>query len=517
MKRREKKEVLLVGYETLIAFAVFTLGGVAVYSAVPMRFKKYALLFVSLACFSYLARLGVIILLIESAVTYYAARVIDGVGKHLLLPEDKEEKKKQKQKIKKRKQIIFALYAVFMIAMLVLFKNLGSIFAFCRDGAVFKILLNTSVLSSVGMSYYTLQAIGYVLDVERKTVKSEESFCDVLLFCSFFPQLNEGPFSRAKDLMPQLKNCEKLKLANAQSGVAELLLGLFKLFVIADRAGIAANAVFSDYKSYSGIEILWGVLAFTLQLYADFSGYINIASGVSKIFGITLPQNFNLPFASQSVGEFWRRWHISLGAWFRDYVFYGISVSRPIKLLTKRVKGGFGRVLGVFITLSSVWLLTGLWHGFELKYAFYGMYYCIIILFETLLESKIKPKTEKGRAALKIVGVIKTFIFVNIGMLIFKASSIGVAAEMLKNIFKPSKSFAVPGMEVLDLCVLGVATALLAAGGIMSLKGFNFKAKYDSLSSIKKYWLCFLTALIIAVFGAYGMGYLPPDPIYGGF
>lgn len=506
-----------MGYETLIAFAVFTLGGAAVYSAVPARFKKYALLTVSLACFTYLARFGVIILLIESAITYYAARVIDGVGRQLPIPQEKEEKKIQKQKIKKQKQLIFGLYAAVMILMLVLFKNLGAILSLFGENTVFNVLLNTSVLSTVGMSYYTLQAIGYVLDVERKNVKSEESFLDVLLFCSFFPQLNEGPFSRAKELMPQLKNCGKLRLFNAESGVAELLLGLFKLFVIADRAAIIVSAVFSQYESYSGIETVWGVLAFTLQLYADFSGYINIASGVSKIFGITLPKNFDLPFAASSVGEFWRRWHISLGAWFRDYVFYGISVSRPIKAIGKRFKGGFGRTLTVFITLSIVWLLTGLWHGFRLKYAVYGMYYCVIILFETLLEAKINPKTNKGKAALKAFGTVKTFVLVNIGMLIFKADSLTVAFNMFISIFKKSGSFSVPGAELSDLAVLAAATLSLAVFGIMKQKGFDFASKYDSLSSVKKYWVCFLLALIIAVFGAYGMGYLPPDPIYGGF
>ena len=171
----------------------------------------------------------------------------------------------------------------------------------------------------------------------------------------------------------------------------------------------------------------------------------------------------------------------------------------------------------MFITLSIVWILTGLWHGFRLKYAVYGMYYCAIILFETLLEAKINPKTNKGKAALKAFGTVKTFVLVNIGMLIFKADSLTVAFNMVISIFKKSGSFSVPGAELSDLAVLAAATLSLAVFGIMKQKGFDFASKYDSLSSVKKYWLCFLLALIIAVFGAYGMGYLPPDPIYGGF
>ena len=421
--------MLCVGYETLIAFAVFTLGGAAVYSAVPARFKKYALLTVSLACFTYLARFGVIILLIESAITYYAARVIDGVGRQLPIPQEKEEKKIQKQKIKKQKQLIFGLYAAVMILMLVLFKNLGAILSVFGENTVFNVLLNTSVLSTVGMSYYTLQAIGYVLDVERKTVKSEESFLDVLLFCSFFPQLNEGPFSRAKELMPQLKNCGKLRLFNAESGVAELLLGLFKLFVIADRAAIIVSTVFSQYESYSGIETVWGVLAFTLQLYADLSGYINIASGVSKIFGITLPKNFDLPFAASSVGEFWRRWHISLSTWLKDYVYIPLGGSRCSK----------GRnYWNIFVTF----LVSGIWHGANWTFIFWGILHGVFQVIEKMLGCQ---KCTTSSKLIRFSRILLTFVLVCIAWIFFRQPTISDAFGVIERIltehgtlFKPS-------------------------------------------------------------------------------
>lgn len=510
-----------MGYNTLIAFAVFVVLGVLLYAASPSRLKKYALCFSSLLCFAYLARFGVIVLVAESFITYITARIIDSIPKKYVMPEDRVEKKKLKQKIKRKKQTVFVFYAIVTLLILVGFKNINLFLTYLPDSFAYKELLaglfkKTKYFATVGMSYYMLQAMGYVWDVLRGTQKSEKNYITVLLFCAFFPQLNEGPFSKASELMPQINDCKKLSLSNIQSGVFTILCGLFKILVVADRAGIVVSEVFSNYEKYKGLHVIMAVLFFTIQLYAEFSGYISVASGAAKIFGITLPLNFDLPFIASSVGEFWRRWHITLGRWFRDYVFYGVSTSRFIKWITKYFKGAVGRTLVMLVTLTSVWLLTGIWHGFALKYAAYGMYYCVIILLETLLEPVLRKLRERAPKLFKLIGIIKTFILVNIGMLMFRAENLTVFVSMLKSL-PHNATTSVPGMEKADLFVLVIAVLVLIIGGLLKYMGIDVHEKYMKLPGVGKYWVCFITAMITAVFGAYGMGYIPPDPIYGGF
>lgn len=510
-----------MGYDTLIAFAVFIVLGLIVYTVVPLRFKKRALCFLSLACFAYLARFGTAVLIVEAVITYIAALIIDGIGKRYVMPEDRAQKKKLKQKIKRKKQAVFVVYALITLLILIGFKNINLILTYLPEGFKYKELLteffkNKSFFATVGMSYYMLQAMGYVWDTLRSTQKSEKNFITVLLFCSFFPQLNEGPFSKASELMPQINNCKKLSLSNIQSGVFAVLGGLFKILVVADRAGMVVSEVFSNYEKYKGLHVVMAVLFFTIQLYAEFSGYIDIASGTATMFGISLPKNFDLPFTASSVGEFWRRWHITLGRWFRDYVFYGVSTSRFVKWITKHFKGALGKTLVMLVTLTSVWFLTGIWHGFALKYAVYGMYYCIIILFETLFEPVLRKPRERAPKLFELLGIIKTFILVNIGMFMFRAENLTVFAAMLKSL-PHNSSTSVPGMEKADLFVLVIAVGVLIICGLLKYMGIDVHEKYKALPGIAKYWVCFAMVMIIAVFGAYGMGYIPPDPIYGGF
>lgn len=510
-----------MSYNTLIAFAVFVILGVLLYAAVPLRLKKYALCAVSLLCFAYLARFGTLVLIVDAFITYIAALMIDGIPKKYVMHEDRAEKKKLKQKIKRKKQTVFVIYVLIMLLLLVGFKNINLILTYLPESFVYKELFvkffkSSSFFATVGMSYYVLQAMGYVWDVLRGTQKSEKNFITVLLFCSFFPQLNEGPFSKASELMPQINDCKKLSLKNIQSGVFKILCGLFKILVVADRAAIVVSEVFSNYENYKGLHVIMAVLCFTIQLYAEFSGYIDIAFGAALIFGFTLPKNFDLPFIASSVGEFWRRWHITLGRWFRDYVFYGVSTSRFVKWITKHFKGSLGKTLVMLVTLTSVWFLTGVWHGFALKYVAYGMYYCIIILFETLSEPALRKPRERAPKLFKLIGIIKTFILVNIGMLMFRAENLTVFAAMLKSLPHNSTT-SVPGMEKADLIVLVIAVFVLIIGGLLKYMGIDVHEKYNELPALGKYWVCFIIVMITAVFGAYGMGYIPPDPIYGGF
>lgn len=236
------------------------------------------------------------------------------------------------------------------------------------------------IILPLGLSYYTLQSLSYVIDVFRGKYLAERDFLKLALFVSFFPQLHEGPFGRYDLLMDSMCKNEQIKKENIFNGIGRVLWGLFKIFMISNRACMISDAVFSNYARYSGWVVLLGGMAFTVQLYAEFSGYIDVATGISKVFGIELTRNFDLPFLARDVAQFWRKWHISLGSWFRDYIFYPVSTSKWLRKLTKKMNMAFADFTTITISLLAVWFLTGLWHGASIKYVCYGLYYFILMM-----------------------------------------------------------------------------------------------------------------------------------------
>ena len=513
-------------YKVLIYFAVFAAVSVTAYALCGKKYRRFALLVPSVVCYAFFSRWAALFAAGTIITTYFAAVLIGNVGLKVSLTElPREEKKAAKKKIKSKKRLVFAVYIIINLGFLAVLKYFnffaGSV---CSALSLFGISVSAPVINAVmplGISYYTLQAAGYVIDVLRGKYKADKSFFNVALFIIFFVQLNEGPFGRYDELMPQLSAGNKITSQNVFSGVAEILAGVFKLLVISNRAAIISSEVFSNPSEYSGLPVVMAVAAFTVQLYADFSGYINIARGIARLFGVELQKNFDMPFISQNVGEFWRRWHISLGSWFRDYVFYPVSTSAFLKKCSKKLKPRNAANLTVTASMLAVWFLTGLWHGASAKYVVYGLYYFVLMMINTFVSPLVisfakKHGIDTSKKPFVVLRVIKTLVLVGIGMFMFKADNLTVFCSMFASVFK-SGGFAVPAIEVLDLFVLLCAVALLAVYGILKLMGIDLKEKYDSLTSFKKYWVCFAIGIVTVIFGAYGLGYLPPDPIYGGF
>ena len=516
----------------LLILAIFATVVLAIYAVTPQKYRYLVLLLASIAAiFVYSNGMGAFVLL--AAVSVY----IGGWGMEKVelkyAPALKElakaERKKRRRIIQRKKYAILAAVIVFNLAILLVLKygnfllaagaGLLRCFGVEATPKAFKILL------PIGISYYTLQAIGYLIDVARGKYAAARNPLKIALFICYFPQLLEGPIGRYDEMQADLTGGAKISGENVWRGWFKCLYGLFKVLVVSNRFGMIAGEVFKNHTAYGGLTVIFGVVAFTIQLYAEFSGYIDIAAGVSKMFGIGLKKNFDAPFLAASVPDFWRRWHISLGSWFRDYVFYPITMSRTaLKAQAKETVGGkLAAKVILFFALLCVWALTGLWHGASVLYLLYGLYYFVLmLLYEALMPLIVRLGRAlkiKHTAPFKILGVAFTFLLVNIGMLLFRAASPSAFAEMFLSIFRG-------GAASLDLwAVIDVKdfTVMLAGLAVMIVCGFLQAKKiavYDRLASLPygaKYAIFLVGALVIVIFGAYGMGYLPPDPIYGGF
>ena len=284
-----------------------------------------------------------------------------------------------------------------------------------------------NVILPVGISFYTFQALSYTIDVYRKDVHVTKNIIEFCAFISFFPQLVAGPIERAKNLLPQFQHDRHFDYVQAVDGCRQMLWGFFKKVVIADSCASDLNPLWDSYADYSGVSLWLLALLFTFQIYCDFSGYSDIAIGCSRLFGIRLLSNFNYPYLSRSIPEFWRRWHISLMTWFRDYVYIPLGGSRCAQWKVIR---------NTFIVFG----VSGLWHGANWTFVVWGLYHgCLIVLYKLLhVNTKDKDILAAGRrlpSLKELSRVVVTFGLAVVGWVIFRAENISQAWDFVSRMF----------------------------------------------------------------------------------
>lgn len=324
------------------------------------------------------------------------------------------------RQVEGRRKAITATNIVLNLSILATFKyydffvaEFARLFNLSADGLLLKVIL------PVGISFYTFQALSYSIDVYRRKIEPTRDVVAFFAYISFFPQLVAGPIERATNLLPQFLKKREFDYSTAVDGCRQILWGLFKKIVVADNCATVANQIFADYSNMSGSVLLVGALFFAFQIYGDFSGYSDIAIGTAKLFGIRLMQNFRFPYFSRDIAEFWRRWHISLNTWFRDYVYIPLGGSRTTK--AKIVRNTF-----------VIFLLSGIWHGANWTFIAWGAYHAVLFL-PLILSGKNRKYTNtvaEGRLlpTLKESGqMLLTFMLVVVGWIIFRAESIGDA------------------------------------------------------------------------------------------
>lgn len=449
----------------------------------------------------------------------------------------KEERKAYKAQIKHSKRSALIAALIFNFGLLIFLKYFnflgGTVNGFLHLFEIHHAVPTLKLLMPLGISYYTLMAASYLIDVYRGKYAASAHLGKVALFLSFFPQITEGPIGRFDLLADQLYEGHKFNYQRTCYGLQLIFWGLFKKLVIADRANTFVGNIIDHYTHYSGAMILLATLVYTLQIYADFSGCIDIVTGTAQIFGVSLSKNFERPFFSRSVNEFWRRWHITLGTWLRDYIFYSVSLSKGFMNLSKwaraKLSPFFGSLIPAASALFFVWLGNGFWHGASWKYVSYGLYYYVIMLAGMLCEPLFRRFFASTHIDRESTGwhrfqIARTFLLVNLGMLLFRAHTFSAWPKMIASIFTgwsltPLRDGSVfkLGMDPLDFGLLILGVIILLIVGLLQEKGHSLRQETAALSLPLRWTLYLSLIMAVIIFGAYGNGYEAVNAIYGQF
>lgn len=389
------------------------------------------------------------------------------------------------------------LNIVINIAILALFKyhnffveSLVSLFP--RIGAE-KLLLN--LILPVGISFYTFQALSYTIDVYRQKIEPTRDVVQFFAYVSFFPQLVAGPIERATQLLPQFGKEREFNDAMAVDGIRQMLWGFFKKIVVADNCAVFVDNIWGYYAGQSGSTLLVAAFLFSIQIYCDFSGYSDIAIGCAKLFGIKLMRNFNVPYFSRDIAEFWRRWHISLTTWFRDYIYIPMGGSRVSKAKVIR-------------NTLVIFLVSGLWHGANWTFVVWGAYHALLFL-PLIVMGKNRKYTnivaeERVLPSLKEFGqMLLTFLLAMIGWVLFRSETIGQAWDFLGGMFDKSL-FTMPAIPVKTLLFVAI---MLVVEWIQRKKEHGFVM--DGVKSGVLRYACYIAVLaVIFVFGVFNESFI---------
>lgn len=529
-----------MAYHTSLYLAVFLPLVLLAYQLTPKRLRWLTLVFSGYMFFWMVSGKLVLYLMGTTLFTHYIGVWLSDLQLRCRLQTDGKDRTESaaiNQQYKKKEQRILAGGILLLLSILAYLKYYNffvkNVNAVLEAAGGSPLLSARELLLPIGISFYTLQAIGYMADVYWGKIAPQQPLGKVALFLGFFPQIMEGPISMYHQTADALWEGRPLTGENLSRGSVRILWGLFKKLVIADRLYVLVTNVFDKENSYSGVIIAAAAIAYTIQLYMEFSGCMDIVIGSGKLFGVDLPENFRQPFASQSAAEFWRRWHITLGAWLKAYVFYPVSVSGTVKKWNRfgRKHGGkYLTRLGVSaLALFPVWLCNGLWHGPRWSYIFYGMYYFVILLIgialEPLRDRWIKSRHINENALyIKIPRILRTWIIVFTGELFFRANGLHSGLSLFRNIFVDfdlrqlwDGTFLTLGPDQADYLVAAVGCALAALVGMIKERKLLGEARLWKLKLPVRWAIYYGLILAVVIFGAYGIGYQQVDLIYAGF
>ncbi len=530
----------MTSYCSLLYLAVFLPAVVLVHRILPQRLRWAALLAASYAFFWSVSGKLLVFLLVSTVSIHYFGLWLASEQQcrdHHLAAAALADRKAIRHRFTRRLRGILLLAVASQVGILLTLK-----YAAFFSSNLNRLLLAMdlplhvpvpSFLLPIGISFYTLQAVSYLTDVYRGTIRADRNLARLALFLGFFPQIMEGPICRYSQTADALWAGHPITWQSLTFGMQRILYGMIKKIVIADRLNLLIKTVFNDYQTFGGGIIALAMVCYTCQLYMDFSGTMDVVLGSAEIFGVRMPENFRQPFFSRSISEFWQRWHITLGTWFKDYVFYPLSMSGPLKKLTgaarRRLGVHYGPLVSGSIALAVVWFFNGLWHGAGWHYLFFGFYHFALILMGSLAEPLVQRLTaflhiDRTRLPYRIFQTVRTVLLVCVGELFFRANGLRAGLAMFRTMvtdfsLEPfmNGGFLSLGMDKYDFCITLVAVALVLAVGILRERGASLRETV-ACRPIAVRWSVYYTAvLFLIIFGAYGVGYVPVDPIYAAF
>lgn len=534
---------------TSINFIFFVLVTALLYFALPLKKHKWIVLLAASIFFYLVAGYKYAMFILFTAIsTYLIGLWIDKISKNskAVLKKnkaewDRETKKKYKNKVKVQKRLVMAFALVLNFGILAFLKYFN-FFAGSLNDILGNFGINFSIPTlalflPLGISFYTFQSMGYIVDVYREKTAAEKNPLKFMLFVSFFPQIVQGPISIYDQLAHQLYEPHRFDFTRFKHGMMLILWGFVKKLIIADRAVIAINTVTDSYNSYGGSTLLFTILLYSVQLYADFSGGIDISRGVAQIFGIDMIDNFKRPYFSKSINEYWRRWHISLGAWLKNYLFYPVAMSNVFINASKKMKGTrFGKtaagahiakVLPTSVASLIVFLVVGIWHGADWKYVGFGLWNGLIIMVSILLQPVFDIILEKlhinpKAAWYSVFQMLRTFIIVLVGYVFDVAPGINESMNTFKLILT-NQSFAQARAQISELG-LGKKDFIVILVGIIVIftvsviqerhPSTTIREMLDKKPFILRFALIFIGIMAVIVYGIYGSGYNPADFVY---
>ena len=519
----------------LLAFLALT---TIAYYITPRKFR-WVVLLVSSWAFYMIADFKAVPFLLFSVATTYAAGLLLGRENDahkaalaaLEAPTSQEKIALKKKFLKRKKRIVLAVVLA-NILVLAAFKWYNTVAGGLNGLFGGGYLPRLGLLLPLGISFYTFQSVGYVIDIYRGKVQPDKNIAKYALFVSFFPQLIQGPISRHSELAHQLYEPHDFRFYNLVSGLGLALWGYFKKMVIADTLVIMVKGIF-DGQNYGGVYIFVGAVVGTIQIYADFSGGVDIARGAAEMLGIQMPQNFRRPYFSETLSEYWRRWHITLNEWWRDYVFYPMTLSKPFLRLSKRSRklfgNAFGKMVGVYIGIYAVRLINAMWHGANPIYIASGLYYGFLITLGMILEPQLKQLTKRLRIntdafSWRLFQILRTFLLVCLGKIIVQMPdlrAVGRAFKMMFTQFNPQVlvdgSLLKLGLSQQSLHMLAAALLVFFVVSLLQERGMEIR---KTLAKQNFLFIWIVTAALlfaILIFGAYGSGYDASNFVYQQF
>jgi D-alanyl-lipoteichoic acid acyltransferase DltB (MBOAT superfamily) len=530
--------VLFTSYE----FIIFILVCFGLYYLIPKRFQWMLLLVASYVFYIAGGLFYPLFLLATSVITYVTALLMEkradkdnaylDENKGVLTREEKKRYKEQSKKARKRLMLVglllcLGILGVFKYADFVIDNINWILYAAGSETELYYL----DLILPMGISFYTFQSLGYLLDVYWEKTRAQRNLPKYMLFVSFFPQLVQGPISRYNDLSKTLYMEHSFDWKNIRFGFERILWGYFKKMVVADTILNAVSWIISD-EYYGGAWVLLGIIFYGIELYADFTGGIDITIGVAQIFGVKVEENFIRPYFSKNIAEYWRRWHISMGTWFRDYIFYPMSISKSMGRLTKWTKSKFGKGAAkrvpIYLATMVTWFATGIWHGASWNFIAWGVANGIVILISGELEPLYKrfhdafPRLvqTKGYTAFQIV---RTFFLMGTLRMFDCYRDVPLTFRMFFSMFKDfdlsvltAEEFSYFELSVFQYGIVAVGVVLMFAVSLAGRKG-SVREQISRYPYVVKAGIFILLLFAVLLFGNYGIEYDATQFIYNQF
>ena len=536
-----------------LTFLVFLFAVIVVYYLVPKRYQWFVLLVASYGFYLSSGVAHVVYILFTTLFSYGAGRWMQKVRTEYQEKADalgdaatKEQKRELKKESSRKVHRIQVATVLVNLAILAYVKYLNDFIGgfnvlfgmFHWDASIPYV----NLIVPLGLSYYTFNSVGYLIDVGRGKYEAERHLGKFALFVSFFPSIVQGPLNRYADVGMQLQQPHDLKYDNLKYGAQLMLWGFFKKLVIADRVAVIVSTIFGpDYAVYRGHHYFFAVLAYSMQIYGDFSGGTDITRGAAQMMGIDLPVNFARPFFATSMADFWRRWHMSLGAWMREYVFYPIMLSKPVTAVSKRFRKKYGAHIGKIVPSVAapmvVFFLMNIWHGMGAQRVINAFYNALIISSSVALAPVYKKLGEKLRVnteafSFRLFQMLRTFALLCVSRIITQAPSLGAVVHILKQMVKDRIFLTSKGLDFItgatgeiytfgvsrsEMTVLLLSILVLLVVGILQENGMKIRETLAKQNLLFRWGMILLLLAAVLVFGIYGPGYDARAFIYGGY